>query len=403
MKILFLTTLIPYPSNDGGKIKTFNTLSVLHAKHDIDVICFHESTVNTEQCVQMKTVCNAFYPLARKITASINPIYTIWMCFRSLFVKAPYVMYKYLDRKMIRFLEHVLKKKQYDLIYVDHLQMSIYFPTLKKYSNNIILDEHNCESAILQRKMKQASNSFVKAFYCLEYRKLRNFEKNSILSVKRVITLSKEDKMLMNDLCKVEINQKFFQLPIMVRNQTIKDISGYRPDLHINILFLGTLTWEPNNHGMIWFVQNVLPILDTQNMDLYIVGKNPSLQLVESCKKYEFIHVEGYVEQIDVYFEKCDFMIVPLFIGSGQRVKIIESFARGFPVIATSIGAEGLEYCNQEDIMIADNEEEFINAINKMKEISCYQQISANCHMKYLTYYSKEALQEKILDSIEMG
>lgn len=403
MKILFLTTLIPYPCNDGGKIKTLNALSVLCKRHDIDVTCFSEAPVSEEQYAQMRTVCKEFYPFERRITASVNRNHTIWMCFRSLFVKAPYVMYKYSDRSMTDFLKHALEKKQYDLVYIDHLQMSIYLSILKEYDIDIVLDEHNCESAILQRRMKQAGNPIVKAFYHLEYQKLRNFEKESILTVKRVITLSKEDQMLMNNLCGIEINQKFFQLPIMVQNQSIKDVSGYRPDLHINILFLGTLTWEPNNHGMIWFVQNVLPILDTNNMDIYIVGKSPSAHLIELCKKYEFVHVEGFVEDIDVYFEKSDFMIVPLFIGSGQRVKIIESFARGFPVIATSIGAEGLQYSDQEDILIANTEEEFVNAIETIKDVSLYQKIAANCQAKYMQYYSQNALQERILDSVELG
>lgn len=109
-KILFLTTLVPYPSNDGGKIKTLNTLSVLCTKHEIDVTCFSENAVSEEQYTQMKTVCNAFHPFERKITASVNPIHTIWMCFRSLFVKSPYVMYKYLDRNMIDFLKQALEK-----------------------------------------------------------------------------------------------------------------------------------------------------------------------------------------------------------------------------------------------------------------------------------------------------
>lgn len=402
MKILFLTTLIPFPYNDGGKIKTYNTLSVLSKNHDIDVLCFSEEQISDGQESQMSKVCHNLISFRREITAVTHKRTAILLCFKSLFVSAPYVMYKYFDKRCIAFFKKQLKKEEYDIIYVDHLQMSIYFPYLKEISSTIILDEHNCESVILKRRIEQIHNPLVKMFYILEYKKLREFERKSLLSADRVIILSEQDEKLMNELCGTDLSNKSYQLPIMVKNNIIKDVNDYKPDEHTNILFLGTLTWEPNNNGMVWFVQNVVPLLDMKNIDIYIVGKNPSDHLKSLCKSYKQIHIVGYAEDIEVYFKKCDFMVVPLFIGSGQRVKIIESFSRGFPVISTTIGAEGLQYLDSENILIANTKDEFVTSVERLKDLDTYNNISVNSRKVYENSYSEYALKQSISQSIEL-
>lgn len=403
MKILFLTTLMPYPSNDGGKIKTYNTLSVLGKDNEIDVVCFHEEAISEEQLQKMQAVCSGFFPFEREITASTHKKTTALLCLKSLFVRAPYVMFKYYDKRVKAFLDKQLSNTKYDLIYLDHLQMSIYLPYLLKYKLPIVLDEHNCESVILYRRIEQVHNLLAKAFYHIEYRKLKRFERDSVTTASRVIVLSSEDKKLLEKLCGIVLQDKCYQMPIMVQKQKRKDIGDFNHKKHTNILFLGTLTWEPNNNGMIWFANNILSVLDKEQFDVYIVGKNPSEQLKKLASGYDNVHVEGFVRDVEPYFEKCDYMVVPLFIGSGQRVKIIESFARGFPVIATSIGAEGLEYQNEKNILIADTREAFLEAIQKMNNSEIYCHIAENSYQLYEEFYSEAALQEKIRKSIRLN
>ena len=163
------------------------------------------------------------------------------------------------------------------------------------------------------------------------------------------------------------------------------------------MLFIGTMTWTPNNEGMIWFLENVMPMCsNVEKYELYIVGKNPSDKVKELSAKYENVTLLGYVESLEEYYEKCDVLIVPLFIGSGQRVKIIEAFSRAYPVISTTIGLEGLKYIDGETVLVANNEKEFKNQIDKCKNYEVLSRIGKEGNKVFDAEYSTEIIKEKI-------
>ena len=183
-----------------------------------------------------------------------------------------------------------------------------------------------------------------------------------------------------------------------------KGIKNQRDDSDgfLNILFVGTLTWEPNNQGLIWFLDNVIPILDHDGIRyrLYIVGKNPSTDIIERTKGNSSITVTGYVDSVDVYYDLCDCTIVPLFIGSGQRVKLIEAFSKGMPAISTSIGAEGLEYIDGETIIIADDKDDFKIAIKTLTDKQRQKDIGEKAREIYDKNYSPEAIEELLCQAV---
>ena len=106
----------------------------------------------------------------------------------------------------------------------------------------------------------------------------------------------------------------------------------------------------------------------------------------------ENITVTGYVESVDLYYELCDLMIVPLFVGSGQRIKIIEAFSRKMPVVSTSIGAEGLIFEDGRSIIIANNVSEFVEAILRLRNTELRKFIANEARKKYDKFYSTEAI-----------
>ncbi len=149
-------------------------------------------------------------------------------------------------------------------------------------------------------------------------------------------------------------------------------------------------------------MREVVPLLDERDFQytLYIVGKNPSRELEELIGLHENIILTGYVDSVDEYYDKCHCMIVPLFIGSGQRVKIIEAFSKGMPVISTSIGAEGLHYSHGDNILIADNADEFVRNIVAISEEQ-RKRISVMGRQTYEEHYSPRAVQAKIVEVID--
>lgn len=402
MKILFLTNLLPYPLDNGGKIKTFTTLQGLSmAGHCVDLVCFTEDNGHTNNVPKELTeICSKVEKVFLHLTTTENRKYMMQIAFKSLFSKYSFGLYKYKSQEMLLKLKQLSENAQYDCIYYDHLQLCVYksyldalFPQCKT-----ILDEHNCETLIIFRNAQNSRNIVKKIFLFLEAYKLRCFEAKCLNSIDVNIVLSQEDYQELKKLCKHDFPHEI--IPIGVQDRGIKQnmpIDGKG----LNILFIGTLTWEPNNRGMQWFLQEVVPLLDGSGFKytLYIVGKNPSKELRELVGSRKNIILTGYVDSVDGYYDKCHCMVVPLFIGSGQRVKIIEAFSKGMPVISTSIGAEGLCCSHGDNILIADGANEFVQNIIAVSE-ELRKKLSVNGRQTYEDYYSPVAVQKKIINIV---
>lgn len=397
MRILFLTNLLPYPLDNGGKIKTYTTLCALSkAGHEIDLVCFSEKEDSSCQR-EIENLCASVNQVYLKLTTAENMGYMMKLALKSLFSMYSFGLYKYQSSKMQDVLQYLCGEYVYDCVYFDHLQLCVYEKMLKQLapSAKFVLDEHNCEALIMERNSCTTNNLIKKAFLKLESIKLRTFESKMLQNMDMNIILSKEDLLALRKQC-----GKGFQntiIPIGVKDCKKKRIEA---NIHsyLNILFLGTLTWEANNQGLIWFLKNVMPMINSKKIcnTFYIVGKNPSGEVKKLAEQYTNVVITGYVESVDEYYEKCDCMVVPLFIGSGQRVKLIESFSRGMPAISTCIGAEGLEANNMENIMIANTADEFAMCIQKMMDVDTRRNISQKARMCYERNYSPSAIADKL-------
>ena len=398
MKILFITNLIPYPLDNGGKIKTYNILEILSEENEIDLFAFYENEKERESIDFLKRKFRNVVGVEKILTTKKNIFYMLTIAIKSIFSKYPFVILKYIDKKMRNLLEEYILDNNYDLIYIDHLQLGVYYDVLKKTNKKIYLDEHNCEYQILKRKFHDESSILKKIFFGLEYKKLKKFEETIINKVDKVIVLSDEDKKL---LMSNKNEDKFINIPIPIKTN-YKKIIGSKIQDEINLIFLGTLTWYPNAQGIEWFVDNVIPILERNEIKykLHIVGKDPSISLIEKCKENDNVIITGYVDSIDEYIDKCDIMIVPIFIGSGMRVKILEGLGKRIPIISTSIGAEGIEIKNNKNILLANNENEFVESIINLKNKELYETLQVNGYETFNNLYSIEAISKKYKDDV---
>lgn len=399
MRVLFLTNLLPYPLDNGGKINTYTKVVALKkGGHSVDLVCFTESqNESLEYAEHMRQYCEGVYQIYLRLTTAENKLYMIRMALQSLLSPYSFGVYKYKSEEMEHLLRNLSGKYNYECIYFDHLQTFIYEPLIKKLwpKAKTIIDEHNCETVIMQRNAAVSANLIKKAFLTIEARKLARFENASISKADKTIVLSESDQKALEK----QLGKKFPSIIIpnrVAETNKIKKTNQQVSD-KLRIMFVGTMTWEPNNNGILWFMDNVYrKMLETnQNIELYVVGKNPSIQVIELAKTLHNITVTGYVDSVDPYYEMCDLMVVPLFVGSGQRIKIIEAFSRKMPVVSTTIGAEGLVYQNGESILIADDTDHFIDAIEKLNDYELRCKIACNARRNYDKFYSTEAIGEQ--------
>lgn len=393
MKILLLTNLIPYPLDNGGKIKSFNMLKMLSLMHKIDLFSFYEEDKDIENIEPLKALCNNIVVFKKPLTTSTNMNYMKKIAVKTLFSALPMVAYKFKDEHMYNALEDAIKNNKYDIIYVDHLQLAVYHHIFEKYNLPFYLDQHNCESQIIKRQVDKEQSFAKKIFLGYEYKKLKRFEEKILQKAEKVVVLSEEDKKVMTKNLEINLD-KFIIIPIPVESSYKKEIK-YNIKEEINLLFLGTLSWYPNAHGLEWYIDKVIPLLEEKDVKykFYIVGKAPGESIISKCASNPNIIITGYVDDINEYVEKCDVMVVPIFIGSGMRVKILEALGKCIPVISTAIGAEGIDVVEGQDILVANNEKEFFNCIIKVKgDNELYTELQRNGLILYEEKYSLNAI-----------
>lgn len=404
MKILFLSNMLPYPLDVGGKINSYTKLQALHeGGHEVDLVCFDERrNVPSGDIAHMRQICHSVQIIYLKIVTANHKLYMIMKAMRSLLSEYSYGVYKFQSREMVAYLRKLAETEKYDCIYFNHLQLYVY----GKYTSELwpdaktIMDEHNCETMIMQRMAENSRNIVKKLFLKLETYKLRRFERKALSEMFHTIVLSKADYDALKEVSGRSFNHTI--IPTGVPDYGMKK-NHQQKDSIINILFLGSLAWKPNDQGLLWFLTEVVPLLHEAEYPyhLYIAGKGASEAVRKCAEGNKNITITGYVSDVNEYYELCHYMIVPLFIGSGLRVKIIEAFSHGMPVVSTSIGAEGIQYTDGENILIADSPVEFAEKMKKMLELDVRVKLSDNCRRVYAQDHSVAAMGRKLNDLVE--
>ena len=216
MRILFLTNLLPYPLDNGGKIKTFSTLKALSIMgNSVDLLCFSENSENDSGNVQkLKNICNDVQFIEHKLTTKSNIKYMMAVAFKSLFSKYPFGIYKYESKQMRDVIAKKIKENDYDIIYFDHLQMYKYFNSFDRKNVKFVLDQHNSESEIVYRTYQNSNNFLKKIFLNIEYNKIRKFEKKALSDVDKIYALSEND---VESMKRLNVNLRNFSvIPIGV-------------------------------------------------------------------------------------------------------------------------------------------------------------------------------------------
>jgi polysaccharide biosynthesis protein PslH len=380
--ILFLTHLFPYPPDDGGRIVTFNTIKELKKYgHNIYLCCFSEED-NT------KLPLDIYYSI---VPFSYKNSY--FALLKNLFEHMPYNMKKYISSIMEKEVEKILSKFKIDIVYIDHLHMAYYAKLVKQRYPNIklILRQHNVESTIFERAFLEESNPLKKAYLYLQYKKLYRYESYITNLFKKIYTITEEDKVR---LMKMNKAVSIKNLPAGVDTEKYYPMGNPKND-DPTILFLGTMSWLPNINGVEWFIKDIFPtiIKHYPNLKFYIVGKNPPQKLNKYQKEYHNnIIITGYVEDERPFIAKSDAFIVPLKIGGGMRIKILNALAMKKTIITTSVGVEGI-HLSKGSLLIADKPNDFAQLIIKVlndKQFS--EEISTTGLKEVKQKYSNESI-----------
>lgn len=391
MRILQLTPRLPYPPDEGGRIGIFNLTKYLSSRgHEITLLCLTANQVeNIRANIQeLKKWCDVEVVYENTKTK-------LWGLLLNLFFRIPYTISKYHSRKVKDAIREILSKEKFDIVHIDSLHMAYYSRFInREFSLPIVLREHNVETTIMERFYKNQKNLFIKFYAYLQWKKLRRYEAKTCGAFDKCFMITKEDE------------EKITKMNPGVKSCIISagvDISYFYPlkvkEEPFSLIFVGNMRWFPNVDGVLWFHNEVLPRIKEifSEVKFYIVGHKPPIEVKELGKKDKNIIVTGFVKDVRPYVAKNSLYVVPLRIGGGMRLKILEAMAMEKPVISTSIGAEGVEAANGKDIIIADNGKNFAERTIKLLKNKDYRKrIAKNGKKLVEEKYKWESILEKL-------
>lgn len=357
MRMLFLEPRMIYPLDTGGKIRSFNILKKLTQQHDITVVCYINNSEEDVYLPQMETCCTTLVTVPWKESKKDNMLFYAGL-FLNLFSKYAYMVKKYYSNRMRRVIQKLLDENQFDVVVCDFLHTSINLPDVDQCPT--ILFQHNIESEIRKRHYMSEKNFLKKWYMYLQWKKLYKFEEEICKRFDHCIVVSEHDR---------EVLQKEFGLTNVSIIPTGVDTEYYRvqqgKERANSLIFTGSMDWIGNEDSILYFVREIFPHIKVKvpDVNFSIVGRNPSQKLKQVLKFDTSITLTGRVPDIRPYIANSQVYIVPLVYGGGTRIKIFEAMAMGKPVVSTTIGAEGLPVTPEENIIIADEPEEFASRI----------------------------------------
>lgn len=286
-----------------------------------------------------------------------------FQAFKNLFSSKSYHVERFISKEFTNRLIEVLKADIYDVVQLETLFMTPYVETIRKYTKaSIVLRAHNVEHLIWERIAK-GTRFFLKRAYIRHLAKtLKNYEMNAISQVDGIAAITRKDAAFFRKYCATTT----VDIPFGVNPEEFTP--NYEIDGKPRFYHIGSMNWMPNEEGIRWFIDDCMEAVVEKTPDfvIHLAGRHMPEWLHEL--KDPHVDVVGEVPNAKEFVANHDVAIVPLLSGSGIRIKIIESMAMGKTVITTQIGAEGILYDEDVNVIIAENKAKMAEAIRRINE-----------------------------------
>ncbi len=361
MKILQLTNKVPYPPKDGGAIATLNlSTGLADAGHQVSILAMNTPKHAFEVSRIPSDITEKVHIEAVDVDTNIKPAAAVS---NLLFSSLPYNACRFFSESFGTQLIEILKHQEFDIIQLEGLYLAHYIPLIRDHSKaRIALRAHNIEHEIWQRTAQQEKSFLKKCYFQILARRIMKFKKRILNTYDLLVPITQRD---------AERFSQFGNTRPMHVSPVGYQISESLPEpdkvRFPSVGCLGTLDWFPNQEGLIWFVDHVWPEIKQKRPELpfYIAGRNAPAWL-EAYLSNKPVTYLGEIEDAKKFIRETAIMVVPLFSGSGMRVKIIEGMALGKTIVTTSIGAEGIPVKHLENIVVEDTAEGFVKRINQL-------------------------------------
>ena len=352
LHVLVLDEEIPYPPNAGKRIRTWNLLRRLAERHQISLLCYGYPDDPSLEAVRKAGI--RVYMVSPPASFGGSHLYLRLLA--NLFSVYPYSVDKHYSAEFQTRVEELLVRENIDIVQCEWTPYARFSGAVKKHP--LLITAHNIESQIWSRRSERSGTLVHRLFFALQALKMKRFERQALTRANVVTAVTPVDGRVMQS----------WGTPCVRLVENGVDLEHFTPAPEAGspeVLFLASLDWYPNLDGLDNLLKKIMPLVLAQRPEtkLQIVGRQPSRDLVEKIRDIGWAVLASDVPDVRPYLSKAAVVVVPLRIGGGSRIKILEALASGKAVVSTSIGAEGLAVVHGEHLQIADEPADFAKEI----------------------------------------
>jgi glycosyltransferase involved in cell wall biosynthesis len=357
-----LTQVLPYPLNTGARVRQYYVLRHLARQHQVTLVSFVRGDDRPESVAHLKTVCHAVHtvPMVRSRWRDARA------ALQGVLTRLPIVIARDEMASMQQTLARLMASESLDIVHADQVSMSRY--GLQGRGPRRVLDLHNAMYLVTERLAAHETQPLKRLVYQREAQALARYEAELCAQYDQVTFVTDEDRQLIEQQITrwgVRVpDRRFTTIPICIDPSEKLPIQPVAQPHRITAM--GVMFWPPNAEGAWWFAQDIWPRIHAQQPELIftVVGKNPPDYLTQ-LHGQQGIEVLGYVPDVQRLLAETAVFVVPLRAGGGMRVKILDTWSWGLPIVSTGIGAEGIEIRDGENILIADEPATFSAAVQR--------------------------------------
>ena len=347
MKIAVLTSRFPYPIEKGDKLRLFHQLRVLSQQHELVLIALADEPPADEDLQIVQAICSKVYVLP------LTQMQIIGNLFGALWRNLPFQVGYFYNSPIDTQIQTILRAEQPQHLYCQLIRMALYTKNATVPSTLDYMDNFSINTL---RRAEQAS-FLTRFFWKREARMTAEFEKRVFSWFRRCTIISEQDR----DLLPFEENAKVAIVPNGV------DTAFFAPDFNKekkhDLAFVGNMGYKPNIEAAKYLAEQIMPIVwqTRPQTTLLIAGARPANE-VQRLENQQ-ITVTGWLDDIREAYRESTLLVAPLFIGSGQQNKILESMAMGVPCLTTTLVNNAIGATPQTEILLADDAAAFAKTI----------------------------------------
>jgi glycosyltransferase involved in cell wall biosynthesis len=351
LRLLQIAPRVPWPLDTGAKLRNYHLART--GGMSATLSAFGDDASNDR--------LNEVY--RRIVTVPRNENYSVGNILRGAFGGTPLPLLNYTTSEMVAALELLLAEDHFDLVQVESVHLMNYLPVLRSARNHplVVCDWHNVESDLLLQYAEHERSVARRGYARRTARLMSKAEVRALNEFDAHIAVSEVDAKRLRS---INSTARIF---VIENGVDAEHYAGAASTTKNRIVFVASMDYHANIEGATSFVRNVWPMIQQEHTDLRftIVGRNPPPAVTE-LSSIAGVEVTGSVADVRPYYREALAAVVPLKVGGGSRLKILEAMAAGVPLISTTLGAEGLQVTDGENILIADSPFELTNGIFKV-------------------------------------